>query len=72
MTEAIRIEGKGYSENIIKALSVIRKELQPGTDEEGREKVMSFPEVSNKVRVIPLSAGVSSFMTASIRLTVYT
>ncbi|KAF9227373.1 hypothetical protein BS17DRAFT_462278 [Gyrodon lividus] len=39
-------EGKGYSRNTVKALGVIRKELQP-EDEEG-EKVMSFAQMSHK------------------------
>jgi len=48
-TEAITNEGKGYSKNTIKALGIIRKELQPVADEEGQEKVISFRKMSDKV-----------------------
>ncbi|KAF8650449.1 hypothetical protein AX16_005251 [Volvariella volvacea WC 439] len=43
----VRDEGKGYSKNTIKALSIIRRELQPsvGTTQ---EKVMSFRNMSQK------------------------
>lgn len=39
-------DGKGYSKNTVKALSIIRRELQPTADE--AEKVMSFKEMSAK------------------------
>jgi cohesin complex subunit SCC1 len=66
-TEAIHNEGKGYSKNTIKALSIIRKELQPGANEEEREKVMSFRKVSDKVRLIFASAEISLFLIVCIR-----
>jgi len=40
-------DDKGYSRNTIKALGLIRGELQ--TEETGAEKVMSFNEMANKV-----------------------
>ncbi|KDQ55875.1 hypothetical protein JAAARDRAFT_180766 [Jaapia argillacea MUCL 33604] len=46
--EAADQEGKGYSKNTVKALNIIRKELQPGEDEEEEEKVMSFGKMSHK------------------------
>lgn len=39
-------EGKGYSKNTVKALGIIRKELQP--EDEDEERVMSFARMSNK------------------------
>lgn len=42
-------EGKGYSKNTVKALSIIRKELQPVADEEDEDKVLSFRKMSDKV-----------------------
>lgn len=39
-------EGKGYSRNTVKALGIIRRELQPEDDEE--EKMISFAQVSHK------------------------
>lgn len=42
-------EGKGYSKNTVKALTVIRKELQPVAGEDV-DKVMSFRQMSHKVR----------------------
>lgn len=45
-------DGKGYSRNTVKALAVIRKELQPTPGEErDEEKVMSFKKMSEKVRL---------------------
>jgi cohesin complex subunit SCC1 len=41
-------DGKDYSRNTVKALNVIRKELQPGSDEDDL-KVMSFNKMSEKV-----------------------
>lgn len=47
----VREDGKGYSKNTVKAISLIRKELQPTDDgEEGAEKVMHFNEMAHKVR----------------------
>ena len=40
-------DGKGYSKNTIKALGLIRGELQ--VEEDGAEKAMSFNEMANKV-----------------------
>ena len=48
-TQASSDDGKGYSKNTVKALSVIRRELQPAEDEEDEEKVMSFKQMANKV-----------------------
>ena len=45
--EAADQEGKGYSRNTVKALALIRKELQPPAAE--GEKVISFQQMSNKV-----------------------
>ena len=39
-------ESKGYSRNTVKALGIIRRELQPEDDEE--EKTISFAQVSHK------------------------
>ncbi|KAH9948687.1 Rec8 like protein-domain-containing protein [Amylocystis lapponica] len=42
-------DGKGYSKNTVKALAVIRRELQPMAGEEhDEEKVMSFKRMSEK------------------------
>ena len=50
--EAAEQDGKGYSRNTVKALSIIRRELSPTTatasGETGAEKVMSFRQMSNK------------------------
>ena len=43
-------EGRGYSKNTIKALGIIRKELQPVADAGGQDKVISFRKISDKVR----------------------
>lgn len=45
-----RDQKKGYSKNTVKALSIIRKELDPTADPESEEKVMSFAKMSEKVR----------------------
>ena len=45
-------DGKGYSRNTIKALGLIRGELQ--VEEDGAEKVMSFNEMANKVGLVRL------------------
>ena len=39
----------GYSKNTMKALGLIRKELQPGLEEEAEQKVLSFTKMSHKV-----------------------
>lgn len=41
-------DDKGYSKNTVKALGLIRGELE--VEEGGAEKVMSFNEMANKVR----------------------
>lgn len=43
-------EDKGYSKNTVKALSLIRKELQP--EEDGEPITMSFNNMASKVRTI--------------------
>jgi cohesin complex subunit SCC1 len=40
-------DGKGYSKNTVRALGIIRKELEPV---EGEERVMSFKHMATKVR----------------------
>lgn len=45
--ESAAQEGKGYSRTTVKALSVVRKELQPSSSGE-QEKVMSFQQMSHK------------------------
>lgn len=47
--EAADGEGKGYSKNTVKALGIIRKELQPSAEEEAEDKVLSFRKMSDKV-----------------------
>jgi cohesin complex subunit SCC1 len=42
-------EGKGYSKNTVKALSIIRKELQPVAGHEEVDKMLSFRKMSDKV-----------------------
>ena len=39
-------EGKGYSRNTVKALGIVRRELQP--EDDGEEKMISFAQVSHK------------------------
>lgn len=41
-------DGKGYSKNTVRALGIIRKELEP-VEGEGEEKVMSFNHMATKV-----------------------
>jgi cohesin complex subunit SCC1 len=43
-------EGRGYSKNTVKALGIIRRDLQPVGGDEGQDKVMSFKRMSEKVR----------------------
>nr|GAT57648.1 RAD21 protein [Mycena chlorophos] len=45
--EAAEADGKGYSKNTIKALGIIRKELQP-VDDNAEEKVLSFRQMADK------------------------
>lgn len=40
---------KGYSKNTIQALTILQKELNPTTELEEKEKVMSFAQMSEKV-----------------------
>jgi cohesin complex subunit SCC1 len=42
-------EGKGYSKNTVKALGIIRKELQPVAGQEEMDKMLSFRKMSDKV-----------------------
>ena len=44
-------DGKGYSKNTVKALTIVRRELQPGAeDAEDEDKYMSFNRMAQKVR----------------------
>lgn len=45
--EVVDNEGKGYSKNTVKALSIVRRELQPSADEE--DKSLSFNDMADKV-----------------------
>jgi cohesin complex subunit SCC1 len=47
VSESDSTDGKGYSKNTIRALGIIRKDLEPV---EGEEKVMSFKYMATKVR----------------------
>lgn len=47
--QAVDNEGKGYSKNTVKALGIIRKELQPVAGQEQVDKVLSFRKMSDKV-----------------------
>lgn len=52
-------DGKGYSKNTMKALGLVRGELQPGDeDDEDVEKIMSFKKMTHKVRSPPLVSSV--------------
>lgn len=42
--------GKGYSRNTVKALGILRHELKPSEEDEAAEKVVSFKNLSDKVR----------------------
>jgi cohesin complex subunit SCC1 len=53
--EAADNEGKGYSKNTVKALAIIRKELQPAVEEEAEDKALSFNKMSDKVTLYSLS-----------------
>jgi cohesin complex subunit SCC1 len=44
-------DGKGYSKNTVRALGIIRKELEP-VEGDGEERVMSFKYMSTKVRAL--------------------
>jgi cohesin complex subunit SCC1 len=48
-------EGKGYSKNTVKALGIIRKELQPVAGQEEMDKMLSFRKMSDKVWLCYLS-----------------
>ena len=48
-------DGKGYSKNTVKALAVIRRELQPNPEEQEEDKYMSFNHMAQKVRVTKFS-----------------
>ena len=43
------IEGKGYSKNMVKALGIVRKELQPVPGQEEMDRMLSFRKLSDKV-----------------------
>ncbi len=43
-------DGKGYSKNTVKALSIIRKDLEPSAEEPAEDKYMSFNNMAQKVR----------------------
>ena len=47
-------DGKGYSKNTVKALGLIRRELQPSAEEQGEDKYMSFNHMAQKVRAVSL------------------
>lgn len=66
--EAADQEGKGYSRNTVKALALIRKDLQPSAN--AREKVMSFQQMSNKVWKItfPMSSSHSHSLRLHVEL----
>ena len=49
------VDSKGYSKNTMKALGIVRKELQPDDEHEEEEKVMSFKKMSTKVIISVLS-----------------
>lgn len=49
-SEASQSDGKDYSRNTVKALNVIRKELQPADEDDETEKLLSFNKMSEKVR----------------------
>jgi cohesin complex subunit SCC1 len=49
VSETDSTDGKGYSKNTIRALGIVRKELEP-VEGEGEEKVMSFKYMATKVR----------------------
>ena len=42
----------GYSKNTMKALGLIRKELQPGLEEEAEPRLLSFTKMSSKVSLL--------------------
>jgi cohesin complex subunit SCC1 len=49
VSESDTSDGKGYSKNTIRALGIIRKDLEPV---QGEEKVMSFKYMATKVRFL--------------------
>jgi cohesin complex subunit SCC1 len=58
-------DGKGYSKNTVRALGIIRKELEPV---EGEEKVVSFNHMATKVP-IPIHTHVGMLMVAGLQAT---
>lgn len=48
-TQASSDDGKGYSKNTVKALSIIRRELQPVEGEGEEDKSLSFKRMADKV-----------------------
>ena len=52
VSETDSSDGKGYSKNTIRALGIVRKELEP-VEGESEEKVMSFKYMATKVRFNP-------------------
>ena len=51
-------DGKGYSKNTVKALAVIRRELQPNAEEPEEDRYMSFNNMAQKVcTAVPVSDG---------------
>ena len=48
-TEIAEHDKHGYSKNTMKALGLIRKELQPGLEDETEQKMLSFTKISHKV-----------------------
>ena len=52
VSETDSTDGKGYSKNTIRALGIVRKELEP-VEGESEEKVMSFKYMATKVRCFP-------------------
>jgi cohesin complex subunit SCC1 len=55
-------EGKGYSKNTVKALGIIRKELQPVAGQEEMDKMLSFRKMSDKVCLLPVASTLYSFL----------
>lgn len=47
---AAETDGKGYSKNTLKAVGIIRRELQPVAGQEDEDKSLSFKKMADKVR----------------------
>lgn len=47
--EVSNADGKGYSKNTVKALSIIRRDLKPIDGDDNEEKVLSFRKMADKV-----------------------